>query len=390
MNRTYKQLTVLSVMTGTSLDGADAVCARLEDVGGTLNWEVLHREQLPYPADMRRRLADSLSPERSDVLTITQLHHEVGEHWAELCERAAAVVRPDLVALSGQTIHHVPRVEPERGWRVESTLQIGEAALTLERLGVPVMSDFRQSDMAAGGEGAPLVPFGDLKLYGQAGLNRAVHNLGGISNLTLLPASLDPQAVVAFDTGPGNCLIDEAAQRYLSLPFDRDGAAAERGEVNAELLVRLLQHPYLKLPAPKTTGREVFTLDVLLPELDAVGLAEQLPADDLLATLTAFTAHSVARAYAQLDSAPDEIMVAGGGSFNRALMCMLREQLPLPVRTFSEAGLDARDREALAFGVMAYYGWHGQPNTLPSATGARHPVIAGKLLKPWVPQFNAR
>src|SRR5690625_1133056 len=384
LNSAFKPLTVLSVMTGTSLDGADAVCARLEDVGGTLDWEVLHRDQLPYPADMRRRLTDSLSPESSDVLTITQLHYEVGAHWAELCESAATVVRPDLVALSGQTIHHVPRVEPERGWRVKSTLQIGEAALTLERLGVPVMSDFRQSDMAAGGEGAPLVPFGDLKLYGQIGCNRTVHNHVSISIQTVHPASLDPDAVVAFYTGPGNCLIDEAAERYLTQPFDRDGAAAERGQVNAELLERLLQHPYLKLAAPKTTGREVFTLDVLLPELGASRLAAQLTAADLLATLTAFTAHSIARAYSQLTSPPDEIMVAGGGSFNPTLMRLIRELLPFPVSTFAEAGLDARDREALAFGVMAYYGWHQQPNTLPSATGARHPVIAGKLLLPWV------
>src|SRR5690625_904498 len=239
-------------MSGTSADGADAVLARLEDKNGELDWEVLGRASAPYPAELRERVLASLDPTRSDVLTITQLHYELGAHWAELCSELAEEALPDLVALSGQTIHHVPRVEPERGWRVKSTLQIGEPALTLERLGVPVMSDFRQSDMAAGGEGAPLVSFGDLKLYGQAGTNRAVHNLGGISNLTFLPASLDPEAVVAFDTGPGNCLIDEAAERYLSQPFDRNGAAAERGQVNAELLERLLQHPYLKLAAPRS------------------------------------------------------------------------------------------------------------------------------------------
>lgn len=382
MNKNLEPLTVLSVMTGTSLDGADAVCARLEDDGGTLEWEVLHREHLPYPADLRRRLADSLSPERSDVLSITQLHHEVGKHWAVLCERAAAVAAPDLVALSGQTIHHVPRVEPARGWHVKSTLQIGEAAITLERLGVPVMSDFRQSDMAAGGEGAPMVSFGDLKLYGQAGRDRAIHNLGGISNLTFLPASLDPTAVVAFDTGPGNCLIDEAAQRYLSEPFDRDGAAAARGHVDSRLLKRLMQHDYLRMAPPKTTGREVFTLDVLLPEVNATELVTELEPDDLLATLTAYTAHSIAHAYLQLETQPDELLAAGGGSFNPVLMAMLSDQLPFPVHTFNEAGLDGRDREALAFGVMAYYGWYGQANTLPSATGARHPVIAGKLLRP--------
>ncbi len=375
-------MSVLSVMTGTSLDGADAVCARLEASGGTLKSEVLHRAQLPYPADLRRRLQDSLNPERSDVLTITQLHYEVGAHWAELCAEVAGVVRPDLVALSGQTIYHVPRVEPERGWRVKSTLQIGEAALTLERLGVPVMSDFRQSDMAAGGEGAPMVSFGDLKLHGKAGVNRAIHNLGGISNLTFLPASLDPGAVIAFDTGPGNCLIDEAAERHLGQRFDQDGAAAARGRVQSALLERLMNHPYLQLTPPKTTGREVFTLDVLLHETGSSELAAELDPDDLIATLTAYTAHSVASGYSQLATQPDEMLVAGGGSFNPMLLRMLREELPFPVRTFAEVGLDARDREALAFGVMAYYAWYGKANTLPNATGARHAVIAGKLLQP--------
>lgn len=382
MSESFEPLTVLSVMTGTSLDGADAVCAHLHDSAGTLKWEVVHRAQLPYPAELRARLKNSLSPERSDVLTITQLHYEVGQHWADLCAQVAAEVKPDLIALSGQTIHHVPRIEPERGWRVKSTMQIGEAALTLERLGVPVMSDFRQSDMAAGGEGAPMVSFGDLKLYGKAGVDRAIHNLGGISNLTFLPANLDPAAVIAFDTGPANCLIDEAAERYLGEPLDRDGAAAARGTVNQDLLDKWLDHPYLRMLPPKTTGREVFTLDVIVPETGSQALVASLGADDLIATLTAFTARSIAHAYSQLPSQPDELLAAGGGAFNRRLMQSLKELLPFPVRTFAEVGFDARDREALAFAVMAYYGWHGKANTLPSATGARHAVLAGKLLRP--------
>src|SRR5690625_3229223 len=369
-------------MSGTSADGADAVLARLEDKNGELDWEVLGRASAPYPAELRERVLASLDPTRSDVLTITQLHYELGAHWAELCAQVAEEAAPDLVALSGQTIYHVPRVEPERGWRVKSTLQIGEPALTLERLGVPVMSDFRQSDMAAGGEGAPLVSFGDLKLYGRAGTDRAVHNLGGISNLTFLPASLDPAGVIAFDTGPANCLIDEAAGRFLGQPYDRDGAAAARGTIHAELLERLMGHPYLKLEPPKTTGREVFTLDVLLPELGTRELADGLSAADLIATLTAFSAHSIAAGYRKLPAAPAEMLAAGGGSLNPVLMGMLKDLLPFPVRTFAEAGFEARDREALAFGVMAYYGWNGRTNTLPSATGARHAALAGKLLRP--------
>lgn len=382
MSDSLPPLTVLSVMSGTSGDGADAVLARLQADGSRLDWQVLERAHEPFPADLRERLLASFSPERSDVRTLTQLHHEIGAHWAELCARVAQTARPDLVALSGQTVYHVPRVEPERGWHVKATLQIGEAALTLEKLGVPVMSDFRQSDMAAGGEGAPLVSFGDLRLYGKAGTNRAVHNLGGISNVTFLPASLDPAEVRAFDTGPASCLIDEAAGRFLGQPYDRDGAAAARGTVSGALLEKLLAHPYLQLLPPKTTGREVFTLDVILSELGAEELAAQLSADDLIATLTAFTARSIASGYAQLPVQPDEALVAGGGSLNPVLLGQLKELLPFPVRTFQEAGLDPRDREALAFGVMAYFGFHGRTNTLPRATGARHAVVAGKLLTP--------
>jgi anhydro-N-acetylmuramic acid kinase len=375
-------LNVLGLMSGTSLDGIDALVVRLEERDGTLAWEILDRESRDYPADVRSRLQATLKPETSDVLTITQLHTEVGASYAGLCAVLAGRTAVDLVALSGQTVYHVPRIEPARGWHTKATLQLGEAALTLERLGVPVISDFRQSDLAAGGEGAPLVSFGDLKLYGRAGVNRAVHNLGGISNLTFLPADLDPAGVIAFDTGPANCLLDEAAAKFLGLPCDQDGATAARGTVSSELLERLLAHPYLQLAPPKTTGREVFTLDALLQEQDAQELAGKLDAPDLLATLTAYTAETVARAYAALPVTADEILVAGGGSLNPTLMSMLRQRIPIPLRTFAEAGFEARDREALAFAVMAYYGFFGHANTLPHATGAAHAVVAGKLLRP--------
>lgn len=375
-------LNVLGLMSGTSLDGLDAVVARLEDTGGKLGWQILDRQSSEYPAAVREQLHAALKPETSDVRTLTQLHAQVGASYAELCATLAERTQVDLVALSGQTVYHIPRVEPERGWFVKSTLQLGEASLTLERLGVPVISDFRQSDLAAGGEGAPLVSFGDLKLYGQAGVNRAVHNLGGISNLTFLPADLDPEGVIAFDTGPANCLIDEAAQKFLGQPCDQDGAAAASGNISSELLERLLAHPYLQLPAPKTTGREVFTLDALLQELDATELAASLGTADLLATLTAYTAESVALAYRQLPLQPDEILVAGGGSLNPTLLSLLRQRIPAKLRTFHEAGFEARDREALAFAVMGYYAFFGRSNTLPHATGARQAVVAGKLLRP--------
>ena len=367
-------LHVLGLMSGTSCDGVDAVLARLERRDGVLLWEVRARASLEYPPELRGRLERALHPDTSDVVLLTQLHAEVGAVYAGVAGEMMQTERVDLVALSGQTVYHIPRVDEARGWRTVSTLQLGEAAFVAERCGVPVVSDFRPSDLAAGGGGAPLVAFGDLQLYARPGAARAVHNLGGISNLTYLPADGDPAKVTAFDTGPANCLLDEAAKRYFGLDFDEGGRLAARGRVNEGVLAQLLGHPYFGLEPPKTTGRELFTLR----EFEEV-LA--LSPEDVLATLTAFTAKSVARAYRDfvLPRPLDEILVAGGGALNPTLMRGLRERSGVPVKTFEELSWHSKDREALAFAVMGYFASYGLPNTLPHATGARRAVVAGKL-----------
>ncbi len=227
--------------------------------------------------------------------------------------------------------------------------------------------------MAAGGQGAPLVAFGDLKLFYEPGRATGVHNLGGISNLTYLPADGDPDNVVAFDTGPGNCLLDEAAAHYFAQPFDAGGRLAASGRTDEAALATLLDHPYYVLPYPKTTGREVFTLAACRDALAG------LNGHDALATLTALTAENVARAYRSVGKV-ERVLVAGGGAYNDALMTALRVRLgaqgvhtePLDVR-----GATPKDREALCFAVLGYYAHFGRPNILPSATGARRAVVAG-------------
>jgi anhydro-N-acetylmuramic acid kinase len=373
-------LRVLGVMSGTSLDGMDAVLARFERRGGTLTWSVEARADASFDAALRERLLRAIEPGRADVVELTLLHAEVGEAYADLCAAVAGAHAVDLVALSGQTMYHIPRIEPARGWRAVATLQLGEPTRVLERCGLPVVSDFRQSDLAAGGQGAPMVPFGDLHLFGEPGVRRAVHNLGGIANVTLLPADGDPARVLAFDTGPANCLLDEAAAATTGAGFDRDGALAAAGTVDDALLGRLLEHPYLRLPPPKTTGREVFNLRELFP----AGVAAWAAAD-LLATLTAFTAETIAEAYRRwvLPRGLDEVLLAGGGALNPALVRDLRGRLPgLRVRTFEELGWRSKDRETLAFALMGYAAWFGLPNTLPSATGARRAVVAGRIVRP--------
>ncbi|HEX7022396.1 MAG TPA: anhydro-N-acetylmuramic acid kinase [Trueperaceae bacterium] len=370
---------VLSLMSGTSLDGIDAVLAELEVRPAGLTWQVLERRRQPYAPDLRERLHQALKPETSDVVLLTQLHAEVGQAYASL---ACSLPGPaDLIALSGQTVYHIPHPDPTRGWRTASTLQLGEASIVAEAARTPVLSDFRQGDMAAGGQGAPMVSFGDLWLYGLPGRARAIHNLGGISNLTYLPAAGEDAGVFAFDTGPANCLLDEAAARAFGLDHDENGALSAAGRVDNDLLAELMHHPYLAAPPPKTTGREVFTL----PEIEKLANLSALTPHDLLATLTAFTAASIARAYHDfvLPHGLDEVLVAGGGARNQTLMDMLRARLPVPVRTFEEVSWNSADREALAFAVMAYFGYHGLPNTLPQATGAAHAAVCGKLSRPW-------
>lgn len=378
--RDLPPMNVLSVMSGTSVDGADAVLARFEQREGALAWSVLDRTTHDFAPELRRRLLRAIEPGGADAVELTQLHAEVGEAYADLCADVAARHRVDLVGLSGQTVYHIPRLDPERGWRAVSTLQVGEPSRVLERLHVPVVSDFRQSDLAAGGQGAPMVPFGDLKLFGAPGVARAVQNLGGIGNVTWLPADGDPDRVRAFDTGPANCLIDEVVAATTGAAYDDGGRLAAAGRVDAVLLARLLEHPYLRLPPPKTTGREVFTLREVLPE----GVAGWRP-EDLAATLTAYTARTVGDAY-RTWVAPqglDEVLLAGGGALNPTLVALLAAELPgVPVRTFEDLGWRSKDRETLAFGVMAYAAWHGLPNTLPSATGARRAVVAGRVLRP--------
>lgn len=375
-------LRVLSLMSGTSLDGMDLVLATLRGTATRIDATVHERVSIPYDATLRSRLVAALAEGVADVAELTQLHAEVGQAYADACGSVCDRAPVDLVALSGQNVYHVPRVDPARGWRTRATLQLGEAAYVLERCNVPVACDFRQSDMAAGGQGAPLVAMGDLALHQRPGLARVIQNLGGIANLTWLPPDGAPDAVIAFDTGPGNCLIDEAVQRATGAEYDDGGRIGAAGRIDGDLLERLLAHPYLALPFPKTTGRELFSLTRIADDLSLQ--LDDVAAADLVATLTAFTAASVALAYRQLgaERALDEVLLAGGGALNPTLVAMLRARIDVPVHTFESLGMVSKDREALAFGVMAYLGYFGRAGTLPSATGARRAVVAGKYLWP--------
>jgi len=339
---------VAGVMSGTSLDGIDVA---IVDIRGRKIEPVAFRSA-PYPAAVRDALLNL-----SGVAEVSRLNFLLGELYAKAI---LAMRQPvELIGMHGQTIYH------EGG---KHSLQIGEAAVVAERTGVDVISHFREADIAAGGQGAPLVPFVDYLLFRHPRKNRVALNIGGIANISVIPAAAKSTEVLAFDTGPGNMVIDALVAHMTGgkETFDRDGRIARSGKVHEQLLRRLLRHAYFKRKPPKSCGREEFGRE-FAGELIATGLA--LP--DLIATATELTAQSIAAAIQA-----DEVIASGGGVHNGWLMERLHALLPM--RTSAEFGIDPDAKEAIAFAVLAYESARRRPANLPSATGAGHPVVLGK------------
>ncbi len=389
---------VVGLMSGTSADGVDAVLLELAgfpelgSVGiapvlerlemAVPRGRVLERAYTPYPDDLRAAVLEACQLNALATVTtsgLAQLHFALGEFLAHAA--GAFSSDADLIASHGQTVYHIPRLDESQGWHTRATLQLGEPTVIAEVTRKPVISDFRPADLVAGGQAAPLVPFADRVFFAETGVKRAVHNLGGISNLTYLPG-LSESGVIAFDTGPANCLIDEAAA-LLNRRFDEGGALALGGRVEQSLVDVWTRDPYLSLDPPKSTGREVWNLQRLQ------GVFELSPTD-IISSVTAFSGQTVSDAYHRfvLQHGLSEIVVAGGGAFNPVLMDTIRAGLPgIPVLTFEDKGWDAfgfnaMTREAAAFALLGYYAYQGWTNTLPHTTGARRAVIAGKLSRP--------
>jgi anhydro-N-acetylmuramic acid kinase len=347
-------------MSGTSLDGIDVA---IVDVNGSRVRTVAH-STTPYPRAARERILSAASPS-----AISRLSFELGALYAKAI--AATRLEVELVGCHGQTIYH------EGSGKHPNTFQIGEASVIAETLGVPVVSDFRTRDIAAGGYGAPLVPFVDHLLLGSKKRSRVALNIGGIANITVLPRGASPDRVIAFDTGPGNMVIDQLVGRMTSGKhrFDRNGAIAARGSVNRPLLSALLRERYYRARPPKTAGREQYGAEFV----DRL-IATNLAGEDLIATATALTAATIAEGINRFATDADEVIAAGGGVHNRQLMAQLAAFLPgRRITTTAEFGIHPDAKEAVAFAVLAWRTWRRQPGNLPSATGANHPVILGKI-----------
>lgn len=367
---------VIGLMSGTSYDAVDAAACDLErghgDAAGELRLTPLGMIGAPYPADLREALAAALPPAGTSLAEVCRLDTGIGRAFARLAARADRELcsgGAELIASHGQTVYH---------WvadgRVHGTLQLGEPAWIAEETGCPVVSGFRPRDVAAGGQGAPLVSLIDLMLLrGRPGVSAAL-NIGGIANVTVSAPAGDP---VAFDTGPGNALMDAAVRELTSgrLAYDEDGALAAAGRVHEGLLERLLAESFYRLPPPKTTGKELFHAGYAGSR--PAGF-ERLPGPDVIATLTRLTARTVADALRPFGVG--EVFASGGGVRNPTLMGMLREELGSGVlRTSEELGLPAAAKEAYAFAVLGYLTLHGLPGNAPPCTGAAGPRVLGSI-----------
>ncbi len=376
----------IGLMSGTSLDGVDAVLVEIENYGVETKVEVLDFISYPISDDLKQRILENCVPETSSVDAITSLNVELGELWCDAVQHLldhSSWDRPvDFIASHGQTIYHQPK--PLNSF-VRSTLQIGDPSTLAYRFKTDVVFNFRMMDMVDGGDGAPLVPYSEYLLYHSNEETTLLQNIGGIGNVTVIPKGSTLDDVRAFDTGPGNMMINAATAYYYNEAYDKDGNYATQGNIIPELLDNLLKHDYLQIQPPKSTGREMFGEDYVKQ------ICDKYPdlANDVIATLTHFTALTIANSYKQfiIPNLPvDRVVLGGGGAYNPVLVSLIQEYLPeIPVLTQESLGHSSDAKEAIAFAILGNETLNRQSSNVPSATGAKHHLILGQISpNPWV------
>jgi anhydro-N-acetylmuramic acid kinase len=383
-------MVVAGVMSGTSADGINVAVVRVsERVRGRPRYTILAHEEYLFPAPVRRAILGTMNAELARVADLARLNFLLGELYAEAVAKTARKhrVKPDLVGCHGQTLYHQGTAKQFLGRKLAVTWQTGEGAVIAARLGVPVVSDFRPADMAAGGKGAPLVPFLDFSLYRDPRIGRIAQNIGGIANLTAIPAGASLNQVIAFDTGPGNMVIDGVMEELFGRPYDRDGRVAASGRVLGGVVDKLASGRFFRQKPPRTAGREEFGREYISQFLRSCrGSAKP----EIVATATAFTARSIADALQRFVLRPRrnsrdryrELIVSGGGAKNPTLMAILQNELSpygIALRLSDEFGVPTEAKEAVAFALLAYETWHRRPSNVPSATGANRAAILGKI-----------
>jgi anhydro-N-acetylmuramic acid kinase len=379
---------VAGVMSGTSADGINVALVRITSSrsrAGTHGLHFLAHAEYPYPKQVRRAVLAAMNSTKANVADLARLNFLLAELYADaiLATQRRFHLKAELVGCHGQTLYHQGEAAPFLGRRLAATWQTGEGALVAARVGVPVVSDFRPADMAAGGKGAPLVPFLDFLLYRDSRVGRIVQNIGGIANLTAIPASASSNSVVAFDTGPGNMLIDAVTDQLFGKVFDRDGRIAGSGAVLDPVISDVMRGSFFRRKPPKTAGREEFGREFAQ---DFVRRCGRVDKRDIVSTATALTARSIADALRRFvihrTVSYRDFIVSGGGASNPTLMAMLANELRplgLQIRTSDEFGLPSEAKEAAAFALLAFQTWNRKPSNVPAATGAKWPAILGKI-----------
>jgi anhydro-N-acetylmuramic acid kinase len=404
-----KEMVVAGVMSGTSADGINVAIVRIEDRGGSRaasvaalavrgrgrprHVKLLGHSEYSYPTKVRAAVLAAMNASRASVADLARLNFRLGALYADavLATERRFGMKVDLVGCHGQTLYHQDEPQDFLGRKVAATWQTGESAIVAAGVGVPVVSDFRPADMAAGGKGAPLVSFLDYMLFGDPRVGRVIQNIGGIANLTAIPTSAAASDVIAFDTGPGNMVIDAVTEKLFGQRFDHGGKIAASGKVMDRVVHEILSCDYFKREPPKTAGREEFGREFVRGFLRRCGRCRKR---DAVATATALTAKSIADAVRRFvlkdsgsarDGAFREMILSGGGTKNSALVSMLNIELAplgLRLRISDEFGLPSVAKEAVAFAVLAYETWHQRASNVPSATGAKRGAVLGKISYP--------
>ncbi|WP_086312240.1 anhydro-N-acetylmuramic acid kinase [Enterococcus sp. 7F3_DIV0205] len=368
----------VGLMSGTSLDGIDAALVEISGKNETTAVKLVQFLTIPFNEATLQRIRDALSLEKSDVEKICSLNIELGEKFAqavlEVCNKAE-VSLDDLAFIGshGQTVFHIPYA---RDHVYASTLQIGAPAVICERTKTTVVSNFRERDMAVGGQGAPIVPYSEYVLYQKPETTRLLQNIGGIGNVTVIPKSGTLTDMIAFDTGPGNVIINELCLHFFDQEYDKDGMYASQGNVDQLLLEELMAHPYIKKAYPKTTGREDFGKQFTATLLEKWSGSPK----DLIATATMFTAKSIAEAVKPFVHGETELIIGGGGSYNKTLVSMIKSELAgVNVLIQEDIGFSSDAKEAIAMAVLANQTLENCPGNVPSATGAKRSVPLGSV-----------
>lgn len=386
---THANSYVIGLMSGTSLDGVDAALVKIEEEEQGINISLVEFISKPYPVDVKENLARLCVPETARIEELSVMNMYLGELFAaislEILQKAN-LKKEDILLVSshGQTVFHQPDPVNVAGKTIMSTLQIGDIGVIAERTGITTIGDFRTRDIAAGGQGAPLVPYADYLLFREKRHGRVLVNIGGIANLTVIPKNGQAADVFAYDTGPGNMIIDAFTMFATDgkQAYDKNGALAATGKINEQWLVKLLDHGYFKLGKPKSTGREMFGFDYAHKLWQDAELLSITPSDRL-ATITELTAKTIVNEIKKyrVDHTITEVLVSGGGRYNQTLMKRIAANLPqeVTVSGTEKYGVDPDAKEALIFALLGYQCFHKRTNTLPSATGANKAVIMGKI-----------